>query len=231
MFFLRKSAPVRNQFVHRMAGWGTRSRPVVAFPILASLPILLVSGALLSGLWLVEGKSILLSKPNNPGRGSTAGFTIAPQRIEWRVGGQVITGQVILTLLEANPEDDTLRVSLRVALVRSSRSNRSTGQLENTLGPFTHEVRAGWQKGTACPSLHLRIPDLELPAESEPIFIPSFVIKLEETAAEVPQLLCSWTRQINAGRSRLGILRALNRILLPSAEEMPSPVSTRGPNF
>ena len=215
LFFLKKRAQVRSQSVHRKAGGERRCRPVAGFPI---LPTLLICGAILSGPWLVEGGSIDLPEQDDRGREASTGFTTAPQTIEWRVGGQAIMGQVTLTLLEAHPEDDTLRSSLRVALIRNSRGSRLSSQRENTLGPFTQEVRANWQKGTSCPTLHLRIPNLELPAERTPISIPSFLIKVEETEAEVPQLLCSWTRQINAGRSRLGILRALNRILLPPTE-------------
>lgn len=225
---------MRNQSVHQTAGWEKRRRPLMAVPLLL---ILLVSGAIFSDLRLVEGGSITPSEQSERGRESAAGFTTAPQRIEWRVGGQMITGQVTLTLLEANPEDDTLRGRLDLTFLdRHSRRNRLPNQLEEALGSLKQEVRAHWQKGTFCPSLHLRIPALELPIESGPLQVPSFLIKVEETEAEVPQLLCSWTRQINAGRSRLGILRALNRLLLPPAEvslnqKMPDPVSTRGSIF
>ena len=206
---------MRNQSVHLTVGWETRRRPLILVPLLLTL---LVSGAIFSGLRQVEGASIDPFEQNERGRESTAGFTITPQKIQWRVGEQVVTGQVTVTLLEANPEDDTLRVRLDLALDRHSRRNRSPNQPEEALGSLTQEVRAYWQKGTFCPSLQLRIPSLELPMTSGPLPIPSFLVKVEETEAEVPQLLCSWTRQINAGRSRLGILRALNRILLPSVE-------------
>ena len=212
-----------------MAGWKTRRRPVVTFYL---LPLLLASGAILSGLWLVEGRAIGLSKQEDRQKG----YTTAPQKVEWRMGRQAITGQVTLTILEANPEDDTLRASLRLASVRGSRSNSPSDLWEKAPGPFVLEVRASWQKGTSCPSLVLRIPALELPAESGPRSLPAFALKVEETEAEIPQLLCSWTRQINAGRSRLGILRALNHILLPPVEvsldpNIPSPVSVGNLHF
>ena len=225
---------MRNQSVHLTVGWETRRRPLILVPLLLTL---LVSGAIFSGLKRVEGASIDPFEQNEGGRESTAGFTITPQKIQWRVGEQVVTGEVTVTLLEANPEDDTLRGRLDLTFLdRHSRRNRLPNQLEEALGSLKQEVRAHWQKGTFCPSLHLRIPALELPIESGPLQIPSFLIKVEETEAEVPQLLCSWTRQINAGRSRLGILRALNRLLLPPAEvslnqKMPDPVSTRGSIF
>jgi hypothetical protein len=178
----------------------------------AALPLLILSAMILPSGWLVEGRSTEVSTPDG------TGFTILPQQTVWRVRGQVITGQVALTLLEANPEDDTLRVNLRVSEVRSSRDDSSTGQSERVSPTFAQEVRAHWQKGTSCPTLQLRIPAVELPTENAPLPIPSFLVRIEETGMEVPQLLCSWTRQINAGRSRLGILRALNRSLLPPAE-------------
>jgi len=236
-FFSWISAQVRKQSVHRMAGWKTRRRPVVTFFLPA---LLLASGAILSGLWLVEGGSIGLSKQDDredrQSKKIKRGYTTAPQKVEWRMGRQAITGQVTLTLLEANPEDDTLRASLHLASLRGSRRNPPSDLWEKAPGPFVLEVRASWQKGTSCPTLILRIPALELPAESGPLPIPSFALKVEETEAEIPQLLCSWTRQINAGRSRLGILRALNHILLPPVEvsldpNRPSPVSTGDLDF
>ena len=222
IFFQKKTAPERNPSVHLLVGWGMRWWPVVA------LPLLIWSGMILPSGWLVEGRSSEVSTPDDPGRDSGTGFTTLPQQTVWRVRRQVITGQVALTLLEANPEDDTLRVNLRVSEVRSSRDDSSAGQSERVSPTFAQEVRAHWQKGTSCPTLQLRIPAVELPTESAPLPIPSFLVRIEETGTEVPQLLCSWTRQINAGRSRLGILRALNRSLLPPAEvsltpEIPSP--------
>jgi hypothetical protein len=36
-----------------------------------------------------------------------------------------------------------------------------------------------------------------------------------ETQEQIPQLICSWTRQINTKRPRPGIIAALNRLIAP----------------
>lgn len=217
-FFLRKNAQSRNRSVQQKGRREARWRPLAVFPLLPMLLLFIVSGAIPSDLWRAAGRPIDLTVQDDRERGSATGFTTGPQKVEWRVNGQVITGQATLTFLEAHAEDDTLRANLSVTEVHHSSPVKSPKQPEKRLAPFTQEIRAHWRKGTSCPTLHLRIPAFELPAGSGPLPIPSFDLKVEETQAEVPQLLCSWTRQINAGRSRLGILRALNRILLPPSE-------------
>jgi hypothetical protein len=139
-----------------------------------------------------------------------------------------------LTLIEANA-DDTLRCLLVLTLDKSERDrlSRRYGNaqtdcpdcpdwktLPETLG--RRELRLGWVKGTACPDLDLELPAFNLDYQGRKLEVDAFRFKIDidqETVETIPQLLCGWTRQINTGRPHLGIIMAINRLLLP--EEQP----------
>ena len=142
-----------------------------------------------------------------------------------------------LTLIEANT-DDTLRCLLVLTLDKSERDrlSRRYGNAQNdcpdwpdcpdwktvpeTLG--RRELRLGWVKGTACPDLDLELPAFNLDYQGRKLGVDAFRFKIDidqETVETIPQLLCGWTRQINTGRPHLGIIMAINRLLLP--EEQP----------
>ena len=92
--------------------------------------------------------------------------------------------------------------------------------MPETLG--RRELRLGWVKGTACPDLDLELPAFNLDYQGRKLGVDAFRFKIDidqETVETIPQLLCGWTRQINTGRPHLGIIMAINRLLLP--EEQP----------
>ena len=92
--------------------------------------------------------------------------------------------------------------------------------MPETLG--RRELRLGWVKGTACPDLDLELPAFNLDYQGRKLEVDAFRFKIDidqETVETIPQLLCGWTRQINTRRPHLGIIMAINRLLLP--EEQP----------
>lgn len=145
-----------------------------------------------------------------------------------------------LTLIEAHA-DDTLRCLLVLTLDKSERDrlSRRYGNTQTdcpecpecpdcpewktvpeTLG--RRELRLRWVKGTACPDLDLELPAFNLDYQGRKLEVDAFRFKIDidqETVETIPQLLCGWTRQINTGRPHLGIIMAINRLLLP--EEQP----------
>jgi len=136
-----------------------------------------------------------------------------------------------LTLIEAHA-DDTLRCLLVLTIDKSERDRLSRRYdkaqtdwpdwqtVPETLG--RHELRLGWVKGTACPDLDLELPAFNLDYQGRKLEVDAFRFKIDidqETVETIPQLLCGWTRQINTGRPHLGIIMAINRLLLP--EEQP----------
>jgi hypothetical protein len=155
-------------------------------------------------------------------------FTTPPQRIELRRPDdpQTYHGQASLTLLEAG-SDDTIRAQLVVTLTSEERQRLGQPGLElpETIG--RQELRLRWHKGTSCPDIDLDLPTVRL-AVSQAVSQAVNGRQLEtrptrvridvslRTVETLPQLLCSWTRQINAGRPRQGIIMAINRLLLPA---------------
>ncbi len=120
----------------------------------------------------------------------------------------------VATLRSISPEDETIRGDIFLRLTADG------GKPARTL---RHEVTLQWVRGTACPTLRLQVPlikgsliDESAPeAPREMVIIQPFVIRVEETAENLSQMLCSWTRQINAGRPRRGVISAINRALDP----------------
>jgi len=75
------------------------------------------------------------------------------------------------------------------------------------------DVIAGFQSGTACPVVNLEIGATELEVAGVKLRFNRITLDVIETADQVPQHFCAWTRQINAKRPRRGIIASLNRLL------------------
>jgi hypothetical protein len=75
------------------------------------------------------------------------------------------------------------------------------------------EVITGFQSGTACPVVILEIGATELELAGTKLRFHRITLDVIETADQVPQHFCAWTRQINAKRQRRGIIASLNRLL------------------
>jgi len=165
------------------------------------------------------GIAIGVSSGQEPGPKPVV-FTTPPQRIELRRPDdpQTYHGQASLTLLEAG-SDDTIRALLVVTLTSEERQRLGQPGLElpETIG--RQELRLRWHKGTSCPDIDLDLPIVRLAASGRQLETRPTRIRIDvslRTVETLPQLLCSWTRQINAGRPRQGIIMAINRLLLPA---------------
>lgn len=188
-----------------------------------------IFGCLLCGAVLCSiGVPVSTTAPNASQGESPASFTTAARRVRIKDAGnaQLLKGRASLTLLEAYP-DDSLRAIVTLTVERSDRlkikdtvaalSPRETDP--SLIEPAARlETRLRWHNSTSCPNLAIDLPALTFQtANAQLITLPTrFEIELPQTAADsLSQLLCNWTRQINARRPRTGVIMAINRHLLP----------------
>jgi hypothetical protein len=75
------------------------------------------------------------------------------------------------------------------------------------------DVVAGFQKGTSCPAVSIDMGAMELDLAGAKLGFERVVVAFIETPEQVPQHFCVWTRQINANRSRRGVIASLNRLI------------------
>lgn len=149
-------------------------------------------------------------------------FTTPPQRIAIRFAGeppgyQNYDGQVTLTLLEAG-SDDTLRALLVLTLPPGERQRLVKRGLELPETIHREELRLNWHRGTSCPDIDLDLPAVKFTGQGREMSTEPTRVRIDvslRTVETLPQLLCSWTRQINSRRPRLGIVMAINRLLIP----------------
>lgn len=150
-------------------------------------------------------------------------LSLSPRRIEVRDSGQLrFTVVAGLTMIEALP-DDTLRARLLLTLprdeqLRLARLRRENGAISLSETVLGQEVRLRWRRGTSCPDLDLELPALKFGYLETVMTTRPALLRIDvaaDTVQTLPQLLCNWTRQINAGRPRLGIILAINRLLTP----------------
>jgi hypothetical protein len=127
-----------------------------------------------------------------------------------------IRGQVTFTLKAAN-YDDTVVGTLVFTIPEVARKKIAEASGE----PLTSiparvarkDVAAGFRKGTSCPEVILEIGATELEVAGTKLSFDRVVVNVVETLEEVPQHFCVWTRQINAKRSRRGVIASLNRLI------------------
>jgi hypothetical protein len=135
-----------------------------------------------------------------------------------------IRGRASLTVTTAN-EDDTLTGTLVYTLPDDTRQKiaRTTGKtLKDIPSSATLKaVSANFRHGTACPLVRLEVSvkDAEINAAwGAKLRFDHVVLDIHETPEQMNQLVCSWTRQINAKRQRRGIIAAINRLILPEEQ-------------
>jgi hypothetical protein len=75
------------------------------------------------------------------------------------------------------------------------------------------DVVAGFRKGTSCPVVSIEIGAVKLDVAGVKLSFDHVVVAVIETLDEVQQHFCVWTRQINANRSRRGVIASLNRLI------------------
>lgn len=193
---------------------------------LVMLLALFVAGTAAPGIGRPPERTIA-TPPGATQSGGPAPLSLTPRRIEIGDGGKLrLMVSAGLTILEAGP-DDTLRARLRLTLAGDERQRlaRLRPEIGATSLPETvldREVRLHWRRGTACPDLDLALPALKFSYLETELTSRPTSLRIDvaaDTVQTLPQLLCNWTRQINAGRPRLGIILAINRLLTPFEPE------------
>ncbi len=134
-------------------------------------------------------------------------------------GKTVLEGYIALTLTAANEENDTLTGTFIFSITDAVRQQVATrsGKPLNTIpaNVFKKDTIARFRAGTSCPVAHLDIERQELELAGLKLTIDRIRLDVLETQEQIPQLVCSWTRQINTKRPRRGIIAALNRLIAP----------------
>jgi hypothetical protein len=127
-----------------------------------------------------------------------------------------VRGKAAFTVTAAN-NDDTVAGTLVYTIPDESRqkiAQLSAKPLASIPASVTKkDVVAGFQRGTACPVVQLEIGATELDLAGVKLRFNRITLDVIETAEEVPQHFCAWTRQINAKRQRRGIIASLNRLI------------------
>jgi hypothetical protein len=133
-----------------------------------------------------------------------------------------IEGMASFTVAQAN-DDDTITGTLVFTISEDARvklAEFSGADLEEVPAKFSREdVTAQFLRGTSCPTLHLKIPPVEMEAAGITMKIERMMLDIAETQQQMSQLFCAWSRQINARRHRRGIIKAINRLINPEEEE------------
>lgn len=148
-------------------------------------------------------------------------FTTSPKLItgHLRIGSPSdfpVRGRASLTLTAVN-NDDTLTGTLTYYLPEDARQKiaQASGKALKDVASSVQikNVIAGFQRGTACPSIKLEVALKEMDAGGVMLFFDRMSLDIPETQNQINQLFCSWTRQINAKRQRHGIIAAINRLI------------------
>lgn len=190
---------------------------------------MLANGILLFALMTARGfepavvcSSIVQVKP-------ATGFLTAPKNVNAKLKladgtSYFVLSRATYTVSQAN-ENDTVTGTLVFDLSAEARekiahtSNRSLNDVPTSVS--VSELTASFQRGTACPQIKLLVAAKTVEIVNAQLSFDRVVLNINETPEQMNQLFCSWTRQINVRRQRLGIIAAVNRLLAPTepAEE------------
>jgi hypothetical protein len=123
----------------------------------------------------------------------------------------------VLTINAANA-DDTMTGTLVFIFADEARQQlaQASGQpLKAIPAKFVRkDVSATFRADTACPVLHLDVPASAIEVAGVKLNFARLTLDIYETPAQITQLFCNWTRQINVQRTRRGIVAAINRLLV-----------------
>jgi hypothetical protein len=134
-----------------------------------------------------------------------------------------VKGKATFTLTAAN-SDDSVTGTITYTLPEDARQKiaQITGKPLSAIPTSItqKDVVADFQKATACPVVHLEFAAMTTDVAGAQLHFNRFVLDINETQPtanneqkELVQLFCVWTRQINNGRARRGVIATINRIL------------------
>lgn len=136
-----------------------------------------------------------------------------------------VRGKVTFTITAAN-SDDTVAGTLSYTLPDDARqkiAGMSGKQVAQVPANFTRkDVIAQFQKATAAPVIHLEIMPMDVEVAGVKMAFSRIVLDVngrdggsvpQYTNEEMEALFTVWARQINAGRSRRGIITRMNKVI------------------
>jgi hypothetical protein len=133
-----------------------------------------------------------------------------------------VRGKATFTLTAANM-DDTVVGTITYTIPDDARqkvaelTGKPLSQIPTSV--TAKDVIAGFQKATACPTVHLEFSPMDVDIAGVRSHFNRFVLDINESSQELAQLFCVWTKQINNARARRGVIARMNVIL--NGEEDP----------
>jgi hypothetical protein len=127
-----------------------------------------------------------------------------------------VRGKATFTLSAANM-DDTVAGTIVYTIPVDARqkvaeiTGKPLAQIPESV--TVKDVVAGFQKATSCPTVLLEFSPMDIDIAGVKSHFNRFVLDIKEGPSEMAQLFCVWTRQINNGRSRRGVIARVNGIL------------------
>ncbi|HZS03920.1 MAG TPA: hypothetical protein VFD58_03720 [Blastocatellia bacterium] len=127
-----------------------------------------------------------------------------------------VRGFAILTLTSAN-SDDTVTGDLTYSVPDDARqkiasmTGKPLAQVPSTV--TLKDITGSFQPATACPVVHLEFSPTQVDIAGARAVFGRFVLDINENTQEKDMLFCMWTRQINTGRARRGIIHRLNEMI------------------
>jgi hypothetical protein len=127
-----------------------------------------------------------------------------------------VRGKASFTVTSANT-DDTINGTITYTLPEEARkklaelSGKKPAEIPATL--TRPEVVAAFQKATACPVVHLEFNPMDFDVAGQRVHFSRLVLDVPDGPDEVAKHICVWTKQINGGRSRRGVIASLNRYI------------------
>ena len=157
-------------------------------------------------------------------------FTTAPKLViaKLRSGEQDVydvRGKVTFTVTAAN-SDDTIAGTLNYTIPDDARQKiaQMSGKPINSVKTAVSQanVVAAFQKGTGAPLIHLEISPMDVDVSGVKMRFNRIVVDINGreggnvtpySVEEMEALFTVWTRQINNGRARRGIIARMNRAI------------------
>jgi hypothetical protein len=159
-----------------------------------------------------ELKPLVFTTPPRP---ITAKISIKDQDVK-------VHGKAAYTITSAN-DDDTVTGTVIFTVDDEARqiiAELTGSDLKSTPASYSRkDVIAHFRKGTACPVISLEISKIELDLGGVTACLDRLSPAIYESPEQISLLFCSWTRQINTDRHRLGIIAAINRLLSGDPEK------------
>lgn len=135
-----------------------------------------------------------------------------------------VRGKATFTLTGAN-SDDSMAGTLLYTVPDDARQKvaQLTGKSLETIpsSVTVKDVIVNFQKATACPTVHLEFAPMDVDIAGAKTHFNRFVLDINEGTQELPLLFCVWTKQINNGRARRGVINRINQILNGEEPDQP----------